>query len=77
MIDVTKPDHEVRTPSGKCGHIGTRWKMILTVSAANLGLAVISYLYFMTLKMMPVSDFMVFVFSTPILDLLLSFCILR
>ena len=77
MIDVTKPEHEVHTPNENCGHIGKRWKMILTVSAANLGLAVISYLYFMTLKMMPVSDFMVFVFSTPILDLLLSFCILR
>lgn len=77
LIDVTmKPDHEVETPSQSSSQI-RRWKVVLTVVVANAGLAVISYLYFTALKMMPVSDFMVFVFSTPILDLLLSSCILK
>jgi len=77
LIDATmKPDHEVETPSQSSSKI-SRWKVVLTVVVANAGLAVISYLYFTALKMMPVSDFMVFVFSTPILDLLLSSCILK
>ena len=53
------------------------WTCYFTICLANLGVALIQYLVFIAFKLLPVSDLMVFCFSTPILDLFLSACILR
>ena len=71
-VDQDGCNHDKYTESNNHG-----WKFYVTIGLANLGLAISQYLVFIAFKLLPVSDLMVFCFSTPILDLFLSACILR
>ena len=72
MIDQEDCNHDKHAESSNHG-----WKFYVTIGLANLGLAMAKYLVFIAFKLLPVSDLMVFCFSTPILDLFLSACIIR
>ena len=50
------------------------WPMVIL---CNTGLAFVLLLVFVAVKMLPLSDFMVFTFSSPVFTLAFSACILR
>ena len=81
ILDNKSEHSDSISASMEGGHSGEDmkhgWKFYVTVTVTNFGIALIQVLIFAAVKLMPVSDFMVFMFSTPILDLLMSACILR
>ena len=53
------------------------WKIWVAMALANLLLTFMQIMSFVTVKMLPLSDFIVLVFTSPVFTILCSACILR